>query len=178
MESDFGGVEYQLVTINYINSAGRRRKYTTDALVFFKDSLNQKTRRKPILIAVKYREELEKDLISFIERFCQARTYTREQGWHFRIVTERKIRTERFHNSSSLYPYKDRKVGTQLHHSIVQYMHKDIATTSKQIVNAISTSPTANASRIVGLWYLVANGEFSMNLNAPISMNSLVRITR
>ena len=87
----------QPVKIEYTDSQGKRRSYTPDLLVSYRTINNPdqppKT-RKPLLCEVKYREDFAKQWKVLKPKFRAARVYAKANGYEFRVVTEREIRTD------------------------------------------------------------------------------------
>src|SRR5919109_3163101 len=98
--------EEQPVKIVYHDANGRRRTYTPDVLVRYRTDRLQARHTKPLLCEVKYRDDLRQHWAEYRPKFRAAARYARQQGWRFRLVTERSIRTPYLDNVKFLRSYQ------------------------------------------------------------------------
>lgn len=96
--------EEQPVTIVYHDATGRRRTYTPDVLVRYRTDRLQARHTKPRLCEVKYCEDLRQHWAEYRPKFRAAQRYAQQQGWRFRVVTERHVRTPYLENVKFLRP--------------------------------------------------------------------------
>lgn len=164
-------VEEQPVQINYATSDGAPRRYTPDALVTFCESVTGAV-AKPLLCEIKYRDEYKAKFLELKERFQVARRYAREQGWRFRVVTDREIRTPRFANLRFLSGFKDRTPEENQVKCVLGALRADGSATPATLLASLSPDPWKQAELIPVLWWLVANGRIHMDLSKPLSMSS------
>jgi TnsA endonuclease N terminal len=104
--------EEQPVTIPYRDPAGVSRTYTPDVLVYYHVGLTDQQDRQPVLYEVKYRDDLRANWGDYKPKFKAARRYAREQGWAFRLITEREIRTPYLKNAKFLRAYRHRTLNS------------------------------------------------------------------
>src|SRR6266705_3305876 len=98
--------EEQPVKIVYHDANGRRRTYTPDVLVRYRNDRPPARHIKPLLCEVKYRDDLRQHWVAYRPKFRAAGRYARQQGWRFRVVTERHIRTPYLDNVKFLRSYQ------------------------------------------------------------------------
>jgi TnsA endonuclease N terminal/TnsA endonuclease C terminal len=167
------GVEGQPVCINYINSQGKRRKYTPDALVSFKPDPLTGEIRPSLLCEVKYRDEYREKFLEMKDRIRAALGYARERGWQFRVVTDREIRTVRFTNLRFLAGFRDR-YPDENHIDLILNGIKDThtTTTAEALLFKLTSDVWKQAELIPALWWLLANSKILADLSVPITMQS------
>lgn len=155
----------QPVTIPYLHQNNTRR-YTPDVAVYFKPEL----RRKPILIEVKYQAELieKKDVLEI--KFNAARKYASQNGYEFRVVTEKEIRTDRLYNIKFLSRYKGQKIETSLVQLINSRFTQQSRLTAAQLTNDASFE--LNSQLLYTLWQLIADRALTFDMNEKITMNT------
>lgn len=90
----------QPVTIHY-DDGQKQRRYTPDIAVYYDPT----TKRKPELIEVKYQAELDEKHAEYALRFAAADQYAAANGYVFKVITEKEIRTDRLYNIKFLSRY-------------------------------------------------------------------------
>ncbi|WP_164976711.1 TnsA endonuclease N-terminal domain-containing protein [Chryseobacterium sp. CH21] len=95
----------QPVKISFTDKTGKKRNYVPDFLMFFHQGLKSEG-MKPLLIEVKYREDLRKNFGEYKEKFRAAIDFCKINNYEFRIITEYEIRTQFLENAYFLYRYK------------------------------------------------------------------------
>src|SRR5215510_4434772 len=98
--------EEQPLTITYYDETGQRRTYTPDVLVRYRPACVEVGRSKLHLCEVKYRDDLRQHWTEYRPKFRAAQRYARQQGWRFRVVTERHVRTPYLDNVKFLGSYR------------------------------------------------------------------------
>lgn len=152
------GLEEQPVRIRYANG----RSYVPDFLVHYADPA-----RLPLLDEVKFSTDPVFLSGELDERFEAARSYARNQGWTFAVVTEQDIRTPRLENATFLLPYRGRQMTLQARTAIVEHLRAS----SKTI--AVLAEKTG---LLPDIWTLVSRFELVTNLNVPLTMRSRLRL--
>ncbi|WP_293725766.1 TnsA endonuclease N-terminal domain-containing protein [Thiolapillus sp.] len=110
--------EEQPVEIRYKDARGKTRKYTPDVLIKYVPEVD----RKPVLAEVKFRKELKEQWREFKPRFRAALRFAKENGWVFRLLTEREIRTQSLLNTKFLRRFKNRNVEEEDMHRILHQL--------------------------------------------------------
>ena len=170
----FDCVDWQPVTIRYPVETGRFR-YTPDALVKFKIDATTGRRRRHMLVEVKYRDKLKENLAEFIDRFRAARAYARERGWIFRIYTERKIRSVAFNNRHFLSGFKDREPAKRYAESIIAALRNEPLSVN-ELIEQTTVGLQQRIEIIPAIWWLVAHGKVSADMDSPLTMISLLSL--
>ena len=170
-------VEEQPVRISYTTEEGHRRRYTPDALVTFRPDIVTGAVAIPLLCEVKYRDEYRRKFSQLKERFKVARSYARAQGWRFRVVTDREIRTGRFANQRFLSGFSNRTPNAEQAQILLAELHAMGNATPALLLAARSPDPWAQAELLPMLWWLIAHGKILVDLSQPLSMSSKISAT-
>jgi hypothetical protein len=160
----------QPVKIEWIAANGYRRSYTPDVFVEFIES----TGKQPWLCEVKYRSELQEKWAEFRPKFKAAFHFAKEQGWRFKIVTEREIRTPHLANARFLTSYRRTIPDAGVMQDILGHLNKIHEATPRDLLEAIRTDATGQAQLISVLWHLVATFQIGVDFHKPLTMKSRI----
>jgi TnsA endonuclease C terminal len=121
---------------------------------------------------VKYRTDLRQHWGDYRPKFRAACRYARQQGWRFRVVTERQVRTPYLENVKFLRPYRTIPVNdlhrTQLLDTLVALEDTDPA----HLLATIAHDRWQQAQLLPILWQLVATRQVRADLAQPLTMHS------
>jgi hypothetical protein len=171
-DSNVRNYEEQPVTIEYPDESGRKRRYTPDFLVHYKNHTPLSSSLKSTLIEVKYRKDLWKDWKVLKPRFSAAMKYADQYGWKFKILTEVEIRTEFQYNARFLVRYMKANIDTDKMDHLLNLISDFETSTPQELIIAMSVSPRMQGYYLHTLWYLIANGFICCDLTRLISMNT------
>ena len=164
--------EEQPVTIAYHDDQGRRRRSTPDVLVRSRTDHLPLQPLTPLLCEVKYRTDLRQHWREYRPKFRAACRYARQQGWRFRVVTERQVRTPYLENVKFLRQYRTIPVNdlhrTQLLDTLVALEDTDPA----RLLATIAHDRWQQAQMLPILWQLVATRQVRADLAQPLTMHS------
>jgi hypothetical protein len=163
--------EEQPITITYHDPIGVRRTYTPDVLVHYRPELAQRDHR-PVLYEIKYRDDLRTHWHDYRAKFKAARRYARTQGWVFRLITEREIRTPYLTNAKFLRQYHDRGVDCGARHRILALLAVQGETSPETLLASVSPDRWERARLLPVLWSLIAIGAVGADLTVPLTMHS------
>jgi hypothetical protein len=164
--------EEQPVTIAYQDPVGARRTYTPDVLVHYRPEAQRDHR--PVLYEIKYRDDLRTHWQDYRSKFKAARRYARTQGWAFRLITEREIRTPYLKNAKFLRQYQDRKPDREDRHRLLARLAVQGETSPETLLASLSPDRWEHARLLPVLWWLIAIGEIGANLAVPLTMHSCI----
>lgn len=155
----------------YYEVDGRQLRYTPDVLVQFR---LPDGRLRTEVHEVKPLEDLKEDFQLFRPRFKKAIRFCREQGWHFKICTEKHIRTPYLTNAKFLRKY--RGMSTQeLYRDQLIYSMRALGPTTPQALLALAyTYHEKRMAALTELWRMVANREICVDLTSPLNMHSRI----
>ncbi len=165
-------IEEQPVKINYVDSNGKQRKYTPDALVLFKPNFKTGLRRPPLLCEVKYRAEYREKFHELRERFCAARKFARNKGWQFKVVTDREIRTAQFSNQKFFSGFKERVGDANYARLFLDIVQRNNGLTIEALLTEVTTDFWKRAEIVPTLWWLIANEKVKVDMATPITMKT------
>jgi hypothetical protein len=148
------------------------RDYVPDVLVtFHPEPGSQESQRT--LYEVKYRDDLRRNWTHYRPRFRAARRYASEQGWGFKIITEKEIRSGGLlWNAKFLLPYaydEPDDVGAVL---LETHLRRLGISTPNALLKASSKDRWEQARLLSTLWNLVACGYVSAELTTRLNMDS------
>lgn len=156
----------------YYEVEGRRIRYTPDVLAEFLRAGTVKT----VVYEVKPLETLRADWQLLRPRFKAAVKHCRGQGWQFRIVTERHIRTPLLANATFLRRYRA-MVPLLVKQAQLKYTATVLGPTTPQALLAAAYWPVDEQSQAIpALWQLVASGEIEADLSKPLTMATSIRL--
>lgn len=159
--------EVQPITFSWLEHAGKSHRYTPDVLVHYTDD------RIPVLVEIKYRDEIKENPHWFRDKFRAARSFAQNMGWGFHLLTELNIRGlngARLKNIHFLEGFMDWSA-TAAEQAAIQ---SAIAQTKvRSPAGVLATLPESAQSWAIGtLWYLIASGKVQVDMSRPLTMNS------
>ncbi len=164
--------EEQPVTIAYHDPVGVRHTYTPDVLVHYRPESQR--HHRTVLYEIKYRDDLRTHWHDYRSKFKAARRYARTQGWDFRLITEREIRTPYLKNAKFLRPYRDREPDRGDRHRILACLAVQGETSPETLLASVSSDRWEHARLLPVLWSLVAIGEIGADLTVALTMHSCI----
>lgn len=164
--------EEQPVKIVYHDANGRRRIYTPDVLVRYRTNRLQARHTKPLLCEVKYRDDLRQHWGEYRPKFRAAQGYARQQGWRFRLVTERHVRTPYLENVKFLRSYRALPVNGSHRTLLLNTLTHLEETDPASLLAAMSQDRWQQAQMLPMLWQLIATRQVGTDLSQPLHMHS------
>jgi hypothetical protein len=166
--------EEQPVKITYHDDSGRRRTYTPDVFVRYRTDRFQAQHTQPHLCEVKYRDDLRQHWAEYRPKFRVAQRYARQQGWRFRVVTERHIRTPYLDNVKFLRSYQTRLINERYRTQFLNALSALEETDPASLLTATSQDRWQQAQMLPMLWQLIAIREVGTDLAQPLTMQSRI----
>ncbi len=164
--------EEQPVRIAYRDPEGISRTYTPDVLVHY-SSMPTKAKLPPSrLYEIKYREDLRANWREYKPKFKAARRYAAQQGWVFRLVSEREIRTPYLKNATFLRSFRTRTVASEDCRRVVVTLAEVGGITPEALLALLSNERQERARLLAVLWHLVAHAQIGTDLMLPLTMYS------
>lgn len=150
---------------------GRRKPYTPDVLVRYWPG-PRGGRVKPDLVEVKPKDILERKAEEFAPKFKAATSFARAQGWNFRILTEKDIRTQRLENIKFLREFRRRPQDPDRERAVIDKLRSlGTGATSASLVRALE--PSDDLERVAVwypvIWRLVYERRIEMPIDAPMA---------
>jgi hypothetical protein len=166
--------EEQPVTIAYQDPVGVHRTYTPDVLVHYIPELRGPGDHRSVLYEIKYRDDLRTHWHAYRAKFKAARRYARSQGWVFRLITEREIRTPYLKNATFLRQYRFRGCDSRECQRILASLAGRGETEPETLLAWLSPNGGERARLLPVLWHLVAIRQVGADLTVPLTMNSRI----
>lgn len=168
--------EEQPVRIQYRDARGRRRTYTPDVLVHFRqDAGAHGALLMPLLYEVKYRADLSENWPQIKPKVRAGRAFARERGWRFKLITEREIRTPYLQSVKFLRQYRRLQPGEAERRLLLDRLREVGESNPESLLLAIHPEPVRRAELLPTLWHLVAIGDIHADLDEPLTMRSPIR---
>lgn len=169
--------EEQPLRVEYSGPDGRKRRYVPDAIAHFGDWTGRPTGLQ-VVYEVKYRSELAKAWPDCKPKYRAAITVGRENGWRFRIVTEREIRTPLLDNLKFLHFFArtESDFEPEFRERLTETLRKMGPTTPRDLLAAAYSAPEHRTAVTPVLWRLVGERAFATDLRRPLSMTSTIRL--
>lgn len=169
--------EEQPVTIEYVSTTGKLRTYTPDVLVYYRQDLTMVNDPQPLLCEVKYREDLFAKWKEYKPKLRAGRAYARGQGWNFRIITEREVRTPYLDNVKFLRQYRNIELREKEQILLLDTLREMRESDPESVLAAIHQETVKRAELLPMLWRLLADGNIQADLTYPLTMRTRIRLT-
>lgn len=163
-------IDPQPVRVEWLDARGHKRIYTPDVFVEFIEN-DGKT---PWLCEVKYRSELQEKWAELRPKFKAAFHFAKEQGWRFKIITEREIRTPYLANVHFLIGFRRSIPDAGLMLDILGHLNKTNGSTPRDLIEALRSDIAARARLTNALWHLIAIFQVGVDLHQPLNMKSRI----
>jgi len=148
---------------------GARRRYTPDVRATF-----VAPSAEVVVYEVKYQEDLRENWRKYRARFGAAYRFCRQNGWRFKVMTEKHIRTPFLANVKFLRRFL-RLAEQELTTGQLLYTLKAVGPTTPQaLLAATYMSSESRLRSIPMLWKMVGDGRVGCDLNEPLTMASTI----
>ena len=164
----------QPVTINYMDTSGKARRYTTDVLVQYRKDTVATEGFKDLLCEIKYRDELAEKFQELKPKFKAAIRYAKSQGWRFRLFTEKQIRTPYLFNARFLLPYRELDVDALVVERVLNKLAEMKVTDPNTLLSSLASDKWERAGLIPIIWHLISNFHVGADLKQPLTMMSRI----
>lgn len=148
---------------------GKIRRYTPDVLA---ESVSRQGKAATTVYEVKPLDELRAEWQRYKPRFRAAVHHCRAQGWRFKIVTEREIRTPFVNNAKFLRRYRTVQTQPLVAQQLIYTLRALGETTPQALLAAAYLSEEKQMAAVPELWRLVADRQVIALLDEPLTMRS------
>lgn len=150
---------------------GRKVVYTPDCLV------THKFDRLPLLVEVKTEEEVENDDGTLGLKFKQVSAYAQENGYEFKVITEKDIPREILKNYLKIYQYALPPRNLQeMRGPIINLLSSYGTMTFEQLLQSIDDNNIVQARYLPIIWHLIFIRIIEVDLTQTISYQSELRL--
>ena len=170
--SEVSTYEEQPLIIEYADAAQKRRTYTPDVLIVYRNETVSPFGATHILGEVKYRADLFAKWKELKPKFKAARAFCQKRAWRFQIFTEVEIRTPYLINARFLLPYKQYELEDKPTERLLQKLNSLKISNASQLLDLCTENETERLQTIPHIWHLTATGLIQADLNLPLNMNS------
>lgn len=165
----------QPVTIYYSDAENKQRSYTPDFLFYWHHRFSSKG-AKPVLVEIKYIDDLQKKELEYKPKFIAAEEFCTLNGYEFKVLTEKDIRTEYLENCKFLYRYK--KNSFDHNHPDIQLLLKNmcelVSTTPRELIQVSARNKYKQMELIYYMWYMVSKNIIRCLWEYPLTMDSSI----
>jgi len=160
-------IQVQPFSLHYEHQ-GATRRYTPDVRADYRLGPGVAT----VVYEVKPAEELQANWRAYRPRFKAAVRYCRDHGWHFKLVTERHIRTALLDNAKFLRRYRALP-NQDLYVQQLLYTLRALGKTTPQALLAASYwCEESQMAALPMLWKLIATRGVGADLHVPLTMSA------
>jgi hypothetical protein len=164
----------QPVKIEYYDAFGNRRTYTPDVLIHYRKDIVPAKTMKSLLCEVKYRQQLFQNWKDIKPKILAGRSYAKERGWEFKILTEQEIRTPYLENAKFLRSYRNLQTDWDLANVIQNTLTELREADPETLLTAITSDRWKQAEFIPMLWHLIARQRIGTDLSLRLNMKSRI----
>lgn len=157
----------QPFTVEFIDSAGRRRSYTPDFKVVYHHQTS--------VYEVKHKDELRAKWDQYREPYLHMRRWARQNGMVFRIMTDRSIRTIRFHNAQMLLPHRGRVPEPMMAERITAGLGVGPLAVGP-LLKSVCREDGERGVFYATLWPMLASGLLRADFDRPLGMEFMVEL--
>ena len=161
----------QPLQLKYEASNGNEYPYTPDYLIYYQleKSTPLEDLSVPMLVEVKYRQELQEKWLKLKPKFKAARKYATEQGWTFKIYDELRIRDQVWRNIMFLQRYKRMEFDPEETKWILDNMRFMGQATFDYILTRHFFDKWDRAVGISHVWHLLSTGAIDCDMSLPLN---------
>lgn len=164
----------QPVTINYMDTSGKARRYTPDVLVLYRKDPVATEGFKDLLCEIKYRDELAEKFQELRPKFKAAIRYAKAQGWRFKLFTDKQIRTPYLFNARFLLQYRELDVDSLAVERVLTKLSEMGEADPNTLLASLASDKWERAGLIPIVWHLISNFRIGADLNQPLTMMSRI----
>ena len=161
--------EVQPITIPWVDSEGKKRNYTPDALV------KTTTRSIPQLLEVKYKSDLSENWQLLKEKHAAARKWATSKGLKFNVITENNIRGTYLENAKFLLNYSKSIPPVEMMELVLNILNKNTKLKVNDLLAKAFHDEWRQAQLLTVVWYLVATFQIDIDLNKKLTMESKLK---
>lgn len=162
-------IQVQPFSLRYQHQ-GVMRRYTPDVRADFADSAGTTT----VVYEVKPWEELHANWTMYRPRFKAAVHHCRSQGWRFKVMTERQIRTTLLDNAKFLRRYRGLSEQASVEQQLLYTLRALGKTNPQALLAAAYWAEESRMAALPMLWKLIATRHVAADLHAPLTMSAQI----
>ena len=150
--------------------SGVPKGYVPDVLFKYRVNPRSGGNRKPRLVDVKHKDDLEKNEKKYAPKFAAAHQYCEERGWEFATVDHTEIRTPRLANLRFLREYRNVSASQDDIRQVIAVMGKlKGVTTSNSLLNNLGKSNDEILRWLPVVWSMLLSGHLTTDMDSPFT---------
>ncbi len=163
----------QPLTIEYHDDkTGAERNYTPDLFVEYRRDINSAKSIPHTLYEIKYREDFRAQWRILLPKFRAAKSYCKERGWSFAVMTEVEVRTPYLQNVRFLSLYRARVPTAENAMQILDCVRRLGLTDPAALLCSLFAEKWRRIEALPVIWYLIAEFQIGCDLSLPLTMKS------
>ena len=167
----------QPVKINSVLN-GRKISYFPDCIVYFKPELQ----RKPLLVEIKYAKEIKEKKEKIINKIKVVSKYSKENGYLFKIFTDKKLNETYVDNLKFLYRYFEKPRLNGKYDDYENKIYKALANLDnivvKNLLDCISRNDVEKMTILPLVWHLICRKVLLTDFNKPLSNSTEITLNK
>ncbi len=167
-------LSYEEQPLHITKKKGRKTiQHYPDCRVCYKEASG----RKPMIVEVKYKKELEKKEEKLEEKLAMTKEFARENGEDFTVITEDDIRGVYLENLKFIYKYAKPYPAFHQHKAfILENKVVDGPLKVSELLSTLTTDRLRQAELLRAIWHMVFTKEVAIDLHEKVTMDSIVEI--
>lgn len=161
-------VAEQPETYEFTDSQGRKRKYTPDFRVAYKDG-------RILVYEVKFRQRLREGWGEYREVLLFMRRRLAAEGARFRFLTEATVRSTRVENLRLISPHQRMEPNQHFADRLLAIV-SEAPISIGEATQRLCPTPADRAGFYAALWPLLARGQLVTDLTQPIRMTTVLEV--
>ncbi|MHB1646576.1 MAG: TnsA endonuclease C-terminal domain-containing protein [bacterium] len=155
----------------------RKITYIPDCMIYFNPVLE----RKPLLIEIKYLKEVIEKKEKIKNKVKSVSKYSKENGYSFKIFTDKRINETYIDNIKFLYRYCDKP---KINNKYAEYENKilsalvDNSLTVSELLECISSDNLEKITVLPVIWHLIFKKYITTDLYKPLNNSVLLILNR
>ncbi len=168
----------QPITNHWKTDEGHLRKYTPDVVVLYHMNLDLSPKYLPTLFEVKPASDLKHEWTKMKPKYRAAMAWARANGFRFKFITDKQIRTSYLDNVRFLTRYSERAMpqyeayDPTRHLLLRETLRKIGVSTPRQLIESASSDKSYQLVLIPMLWQMMHIGVIQADLHKPLNMKS------
>ena len=158
---------------------GRKITYIPDCLIYFKPELN----KKPLLVEIKYLKEIKEKKEKIVNKVKAVSKYSKENGYFFKIFTDKKLNETYIDNIKFLYRYSEKP---RLNGRYVEYENRiysalcgsENGLTVNELLNMTALNDLEKMTVLPVIWHMAFKKKLYLNLYKPLNNGISVKLNK
>ena len=156
---------------------GRKITYIPDCLVYFKPELN----KKPLLVEIKYLKEIKEKKEKIVNKVKAVSKYSKENGYFFKIFTDKKLNETYIDNIKFLYRYSEKP---KLNGRYDEYERKICSAlygnglSVSELLNITALNDLEKMTVLPVIWHMAFKKKLCLNLYKPLNNGVLAKLNK